>query len=108
MWLHATRGKQAWKYISDVYAIMLLYLSLSGLLVIKGKLGLRWRGTILVVAGVCVPVAYVALSGGPTSSPIADQPPKLATKPAPAAVVVPPPADPGSAVLTPLPPDDDN
>ncbi len=110
-WLHRARGKPAWKYISDIYALMLLYLSISGLLLIKGKLGLRWRGTILVVSGICVPVLYVALSGGPTSSP--DKPPELATKPtaappAPSALPTPPPTtDPGSAVLKPLPPDED-
>jgi hypothetical protein len=65
VWLHATRGKQAWKYISDVYALLLLYLAISGLFMIKGKLGLRWRGTILVAAGVAVPVLYIVLSGGP-------------------------------------------
>lgn len=65
VWLHATRGKQAWKYISDVYAVLLCYLAISGLFMIKGKLGLRWRGTILVTAGIAVPVLYIVLSGGP-------------------------------------------
>lgn len=65
VWLHATRGKQAWKYISDVYALLLLYLAISGLFMIKGRLGLKWRGTILVAAGVAVPVLYIVLAGGP-------------------------------------------
>ena len=65
VWLHATRGKQAWKYISDVYAVLLLYLAISGLFMIKGKLGLKWRGTLLVTAGVAVPVLYIVLAGGP-------------------------------------------
>jgi len=105
-WLHRARGKPAWKYISDVYALMLLYLSISGLLLIKGKLGLRWRGTILVTAGVCVPVLYVTLSGGPASSPIKDDEPrvvKLTTSGSGSGSG----SDSGSAVLKPLPPDDD-
>jgi len=65
VWLHATRGKQAWKYISDVYAVLLLYLAISGLFMLKGRLGLRWRGTLLVSAGVAVPVLYIVLAGGP-------------------------------------------
>jgi uncharacterized protein len=65
VWLHATRGKQAWKYISDVYAVLLLYLAISGLFMIKGKLGLKWRGMLLVGTGVAVPVLYLVLSGGP-------------------------------------------
>ena len=65
VWLHATRGKQAWKYISDVYAVLLLYLAISGLFMIKGRLGLRWRGTLLVGVGVAAPLLYIVLSGGP-------------------------------------------
>src|SRR4051812_38178414 len=30
-WLHATRGKQTWKYIADAYAVLLLYLAVSGI-----------------------------------------------------------------------------
>jgi len=64
-WLHATRGKAAWKYISDAYAVLLLYLAISGLFMIKGKLGLRWRGTILIGVGLGAPLGYIVLSGGP-------------------------------------------
>ena len=66
-WLHATRGKAAWKYIADAYAVLLLYLAISGIFMIKGKLGLRWRGTLLITAGVAVPLAYIVLAGGPDS-----------------------------------------
>jgi uncharacterized protein len=64
-WLHATRGKQAWKYIADAYAVLLLYLAISGIFMIKGRLGLRWRGTIFVVAGLAAPLGYIVASGGP-------------------------------------------
>jgi hypothetical protein len=66
-WLHYNRGKQAWTYVADVYAVMLLYLAISGLFMIKGKLGLRWRGALLVGIGIGVPLAYVVLSGGPSA-----------------------------------------
>ncbi len=69
VWLHATRGKKAWKYISDVYAVLLLYLAISGLFMIKGRLGLKWRGTTLVAIGVAAPVLYIVLSGGPGAPP---------------------------------------
>jgi uncharacterized protein len=68
-WLHAACGKPAWRYISDVYAALLLYLAISGLFMIKGKLGLRWRGTLLVAVGLIAPVAYIVLSGGPDHHP---------------------------------------
>jgi hypothetical protein len=64
-WLHYNRGKQAWTYIADAYAVLLLYLAISGLFMLKGKLGLRWRGAILVSLGAAVPLGYVLWSGGP-------------------------------------------
>lgn len=67
-WLHYNRGKQAWTYIADGYAVLLLYLAISGLFMIKGKLGLKWRGAVLVGLGAAVPLAYVVLSGGPGAS----------------------------------------
>lgn len=64
-WLHYNRGKAAWTYVADAYAILLLYLAVSGLFMLKGKLGLRWRGAILVTLGAAVPIGYVVWSGGP-------------------------------------------
>ena len=64
-WLHYNRGKAAWTYVADTYAVLLLYLATSGLFMIKGKLGLRWRGALLVALGAAVPLGYVILSGGP-------------------------------------------
>jgi len=64
-WLHYNRGKRAWTYVADVYAVMLLYLAISGLFMIKGRLGLRWRGALLAGAGIAIPIAYVVWSGGP-------------------------------------------
>jgi hypothetical protein len=126
-WLHATRGKQAWKFISDVYAALLLYLAISGIFMIKGRLGLRWRGTALIALGLAAPIGYLVVSGGPgaqSSERVAARPgevdppaapgPRLpgsfAAKPAAAAGVRPPdeagPA-PGGAGIRLLPPDDD-
>jgi uncharacterized protein len=73
-WLHATRGKAAWKYIADAYAVLLLYLALSGLFMIKGKLGLRWRGTLLMGIGLAAPLAYIVLAGGPESQKTEQKP----------------------------------
>ena len=64
-WLHLNRGKRAWTFIADAYAILLLGLAVSGMFMLPGKRGLRGRGTLLVAAGVAVPVLYVVLSGGP-------------------------------------------
>jgi uncharacterized protein len=64
-WLHYNRGKAAWTYIADGYAVLLLLLATSGLFMLKGKKGLLGRGAILVAIGVAVPILYVHYSGGP-------------------------------------------
>jgi hypothetical protein len=120
-WLHTARHKKAWKYIADSYAVLLLYLALSGIFMIKGKLGLKWRGTILISTGILVPVMYVGLAGGPNeqkeavaetgmkSVPVGLGPPRVTPTPqSPTPTPTPEPdvKGPGSAVLVPLPPDD--
>jgi uncharacterized protein len=97
-WLHATRGKQGWKYIADAYAVLLLYLAISGVFMIKGRLGLRWRGAVLISLGLAGPIGYIVLSGGPGAQTTE----RVAAKPG----EVDPPAPPRpSDGITPLPPD---
>nr|WP_255216788.1 hypothetical protein [Pseudenhygromyxa sp. WMMC2535] len=64
-WLHLNRGKKAWTVVADGYALLLLFLASSGMLMLPGKKGLRGRGWILVLAGAAIPTLYVLLSGGP-------------------------------------------
>lgn len=67
-WLHYNRGKQAWTYVADAYAVLLLYLAVSGIFMIKGKKGLKWRGALLLTLGAAVPLGYVVWSGGPSAA----------------------------------------
>ncbi len=62
-WLHTARNKKGWRYVADVYAALLLYLAISGIFMIKGKLGLKGRGAILMSIGIAVPVTAVLMSG---------------------------------------------
>jgi hypothetical protein len=64
-WLHYNRGKAAWTYIADGYAVFLLFLAISGPLLLKGKKGLWGRGAILILLGSLAPILYVHFSGGP-------------------------------------------
>jgi len=64
-WLHLNRGKKAWTYIADAYAVALLFLALSGVFMIAGKKGFFWRGAIFVALGLAIPAVYVVASGGP-------------------------------------------
>ena len=60
--LHLNRGKPAWTYVADGYAVLLLLLSLSGMWMLPGRKGFWGRGVVLVLLGAAVPVAYVTLS----------------------------------------------
>jgi hypothetical protein len=62
-WLHLNRGKKAWKYFADGYAVGLLFLATSGMFMLAGKKGLFGRGIFFVASGVALPIAYVLLSG---------------------------------------------
>jgi hypothetical protein len=64
-WLHLNRGKKAWTYVADTYAVGLLALAITGVLMLPGRRGLLGRGGVWLVLGALVPVLYVHLSGGP-------------------------------------------
>lgn len=64
-WLHLNRGKKSWTYIADTYAVILLFLAISGLFMIPGRKGLLGRGLVIAIAGAAIPVLYVHFSGGP-------------------------------------------
>ena len=58
-WLHLNRGKAAWTYVADLYAVGLLFLALSGLFMIPGRRGILGRGLLLALLGAAVPIIYV-------------------------------------------------
>jgi hypothetical protein len=64
-YLHLNRGKAAWRYIADLYAVLLLVLAVSGLFMIPGRKGLVGRGALIAGLGAAIPVVYVILSGTP-------------------------------------------
>jgi hypothetical protein len=77
-WLHLNRGKKSWTVVADLYAAGLLFLALSGMLMLPGKNGMRGRGGVLVALGVAIPVLYVVLSGGPERHAAPAAPPEAA------------------------------
>jgi hypothetical protein len=64
-WLHYNRGKAAWTYVADGFALLLLFAATSGMFMLKGRKGLIGRGAILILLGASVPILYVHFSGGP-------------------------------------------
>jgi len=63
--LHLNRGKKAWSYVADTYAVFLLFLAISGLFMIPGRKGLIGRGALIAGIGAAIPALYVALSNAP-------------------------------------------
>ncbi|MCS6897327.1 MAG: PepSY-associated TM helix domain-containing protein [Nitrospira sp.] len=58
--LHLNR-LQGWKWVSDVFAFVLIILSLTGLFILRGKHGLARRGKWLVMAGLLPPIVALLI-----------------------------------------------
>lgn len=56
--LHLNTPKEAWTYIADLYALSLVFVSITGLFVLKGRTGITGRGAWLTAIGVVIPLAY--------------------------------------------------
>lgn len=64
-WLHLNRGKQAWTWFADGYAVALVLLATSGMFMIPGRKGLIGRGAVLVALGIAIPLVYLSYVGSP-------------------------------------------
>lgn len=48
-----------WMWFSDAFCVALAFLAISGLFILKGKNGLKWRGTIIGGLGLLVTIAFL-------------------------------------------------
>ena len=55
--LHLNDLKGVWTWIADAYAVILAFLAISGLVLLRGRLGFAGRGKWLFAAGIVIPVA---------------------------------------------------
>lgn len=58
--LHYNPG-EIYKWFSDFFAVALILLAISGLFILKGKNGLKWRGTIIAGSGVLIIIIFLLL-----------------------------------------------
>jgi hypothetical protein len=58
-YLHLNKGQDAWKWVADVFALALIFLALSGLVLVKGGKGWRWRGLAFTLLGLILPVLFI-------------------------------------------------
>jgi len=61
--LHLNEKRQVWTWIGDGYALILLFMGVSGALIVKGRKGLVGRGGMYVVAGILIPALAMILLG---------------------------------------------
>ncbi len=59
--LHLNHAKKWWTWFSDLYALALIFLSISGLFVLKGKKGLAGRGKWLTGIGFLFPLFFLII-----------------------------------------------
>ncbi len=56
--LHYNPG-QWWTYFADIFAIALIIITLSGIIMLKGNKGIIGRGGIELIAGILIPILFL-------------------------------------------------
>jgi len=52
---------KGWKWVSDVFAVMLILISVTGLFILKGKKGIAGRGKWFILAGLLPPIIAIII-----------------------------------------------
>jgi len=58
-YLHKASTISAWKWVSDSMAVLLIFVTVSGIFLLKGKNGFMRRGIWFLVAGLVTPVVFM-------------------------------------------------
>lgn len=57
--IHLAQTGQLWIWMSDVMALLILFVAISGLFILKGKFGIKGRGLWLTALGIVIPLAII-------------------------------------------------
>lgn len=57
--LHRVATHRSWKWVSDAMMVILIFVTVSGIFILKGKNGFNRRGVWFLLAGILVPVVYM-------------------------------------------------
>ncbi len=52
---------RGWKWVSDIFAVMLIVISVTGLFILKGKNGIKGRGKWFIIAGLLPPIIAIII-----------------------------------------------
>ena len=59
--LHYNKPKQLWTYFSDLFALSLIILAISGILMAKGKKGIKGPQGLLILSGILIPLLFLII-----------------------------------------------
>ncbi len=59
--LHYNNPRKVWTAISDIFAVSLIIVTITGLFIIKGQNGITRRGALLVIAGIVLPIVILLI-----------------------------------------------
>ena len=59
--LHKATLGSLWKWVSDAMAVILIFVAISGLVILKGKRGFGKWGWWLTIAGIVVPLFFALM-----------------------------------------------
>ncbi|MFZ5429036.1 MAG: PepSY-associated TM helix domain-containing protein [Bacteroidota bacterium] len=57
--LHRVATHRSWKWVSDALMVILIFVTISGIFILKGRNGFMRRGVWFIVAGVVIPLVYM-------------------------------------------------
>jgi hypothetical protein len=60
-YLHLNESRGWWTWLADGYGVLLLFLAVSGALIVRGRRGLTGRGGVLLTVGVAIPLLGLLL-----------------------------------------------
>ncbi len=60
-YLHYNKPKKLWTWFSDLFALSLILLATSGLLMVRGKKGIAGTGGILLAVGIVIPLLFLTI-----------------------------------------------
>ena len=60
-YLHYNKPKKLWTWFSDLFALSLILMAITGLFLVKGKKGIRGTGGILLAIGIVIPMFFLAI-----------------------------------------------
>jgi len=60
-YLHYNKPKKLWTWFSDLFALALILMAISGLLMVRGKKGVNGRGGVITAIGILIPLIFLTI-----------------------------------------------